>query len=99
MNNTKRVCTHGRWSDQCSTCKPTTGSESELNYGNYKGSARHERGYWYGKILNIKDLVTYESENFEGLKEEFCMAVDDWIETRNNLDTQSATKPTGAETR
>ena len=33
-----------------------------------------------GKILGISDLVTFESEDAAGLKEEFESAVDDYLE-------------------
>lgn len=51
----------------------------------YKGySARPEYSaedqVFYGRILGIDDLVNFESENAEGLEEEFHKAVDDYLE-------------------
>lgn len=50
----------------------------------YKGySARPEYsaedGVFFGRLLGINDLVNFESENVEGLKEEFHKAVDDYL--------------------
>jgi len=70
---------------QCGCIVVSEQPEGILNYGKHKGSARHEHGYWYGKILGTKDIVTYEAESLESLKDEFCMAVDDWIEIRENI--------------
>ncbi len=57
----------------------------ELNYSGFKGLAKKEGNLWHGKIEGIRDMVTYESDSAFGIKEEFVMAVDDWIETRNQL--------------
>ncbi len=57
----------------------------ELNYNGYKGIAKKGRDLWYGKIEGIRDLVTYESDSVIDIKEEFVIAVDDWIETRKQL--------------
>lgn len=50
----------------------------------YKGySARPEYsaedGVFFGRPLGINDLVNFESENVEGLEEEFHKAVDDYL--------------------
>jgi len=49
----------------------------------------HERSYydriWHGKILDIDDLVTYESDDLIGLEFRFMEAVDDYLETRRKL--------------
>ena len=34
---------------------------------------------YHGKIENIKDLVTYETENHSDIEKEFCKAVDDYL--------------------
>ncbi len=57
----------------------------ELNYNGYKGIAKKDGDLWHGKIEGIRDLVTYESDSVIDIKEEFVMAVDDWIETRKQL--------------
>ena len=50
----------------------------------YKGySARPEYsagdGVFFGRLLGINDLVSFESENGEGLEEAFHKAVDDYL--------------------
>jgi len=46
-----------------------------------------ERTLWYGKILNPidNDLVTYEADGLDDLREEFKKAVDDYIQTCREL--------------
>lgn len=40
---------------------------------------------FYGKIEGISDFVNFESDTAEGLQEEFIKAVDDYIETRKDI--------------
>lgn len=40
---------------------------------------------FYGKIVGISDFVNFESDTAEGLQEEFIKAVDDYIETRKDI--------------
>lgn len=40
---------------------------------------------FYGKIVGISDFVNFESDTVEGLQEEFIKAVDDYIETRKDI--------------
>lgn len=35
---------------------------------------------WFGKIANIDDLVTYQTDNYDDLLIEFNKAIDDYIE-------------------
>lgn len=58
-----------------------------LEYKGFQGSFEcdFESSIMYGKILHINDLVTYESDTPKGLKEEFILAVDDYIETCKEL--------------
>jgi len=58
-----------------------------LKYKNYEGTAECDmaRGVLRGKILFINDVVTYESEDVQGLKREFQAAVDDYLETCKQL--------------
>lgn len=39
-------------------------------------------GVWYGEILDIQGLVTYEADNLLDLEFEFMKAVEDWREGR-----------------
>lgn len=52
-----------------------------LSYKGYTGSASVdvEANVIHGKIEDINDLITFESETVEQLKEEFERAVDDYI--------------------
>lgn len=56
---------------------------NHMKYKDYLGSAEisHKDGCLHGKILFIDDLVTYESETVIGLREEFEVAVNDYLET------------------
>lgn len=53
----------------------------------YKGSYEYEQGdrCWFGKIVEIKDLVTYESSTLVGLEHEFVKAVDNYLQTLEEL--------------
>lgn len=46
----------------------------------------------HGKLLYINDLVTYESDSVDGLRQEFEAAVDDYLETCQELG-QEPNKP------
>lgn len=52
-----------------------------MTYKGYSARPRYsaEDGIYFGKLLGINDLVTFESENVEGLEEEFHKAVDDYL--------------------
>jgi len=58
----------------------------ETEYKGFKGSWNYNKHecFYYGKIEGISDLIMYESgtDNFQ---ETFKEAVDDYIETRNEL--------------
>ncbi len=62
----------------------------------YKGySARPEYsaedGVFFGRLLGINDLVNFESENVEGLEEEFRKAVDDYLAFCSEIGKQPET--------
>ena len=54
-----------------------------LQYKGYLGSVEivFEEGILHGKILYVKDLVTYEAETPTELEKEFRAAIDDYLET------------------
>jgi len=54
-----------------------------FNYNGYYGSIDFDldERILHGKILHIRDLVTYEAESVEELEKEFIAAVDDYLET------------------
>jgi predicted HicB family RNase H-like nuclease len=57
--------------------------DNKLVYKDFIGSVSFsaEDNVFWGKIEGIDDLVTFESDNVEGLKQEFQEAVNDYIET------------------
>lgn len=58
-----------------------------LQYGDYIASINFsaEDEVFYGKILGIDDLVTFEGASVKELKKAFQDAVDDYIETCKEL--------------
>lgn len=52
-----------------------------LNYKNYYGSVEYssEDDCFYGKLLAINDLITFEGKSTEELKQSFHEAVDDYL--------------------
>lgn len=58
-----------------------------LNYKGYHGSVDFDLNaqLLYGKILHINDLVTYEAETINELIIEFKAAVDDYLDTCEEL--------------
>lgn len=57
--------------------------KKHFEHNGYKGSIEHsiEDMVLYGEILFIKDLVTYEADNLQELEVQFKSAVDDYLET------------------
>ena len=53
-----------------------------VEYKGYVGSIEYseEDNVYYGSLLNIRDLVTYESDSIEELYKYYQEAVDDYIE-------------------
>jgi len=62
-------------------------NKQQLNYKNYLGSVNFdlEEGLIFGEIMFINDLVTYEATSIIELKNEFELAVDDYIDTCKTL--------------
>ncbi len=54
-----------------------------FNFEGYLGSCQFEPDskIYHGRILGIKDLVTYEALNSDYLYEEFIASVNDYLET------------------
>lgn len=63
-----------------------------LKYKGYEGTAELDmsRGVCRGKVLFIKDLVTYESESPARLQQEFEAAIDDYLATCVELSREPA---------
>ena len=67
------------------------------NYGvlesrGFKGTLNYsvDNSCWYGKLVGVEDLVTYEADTYEELVEEFKDAVLEYID-----DLQWKTNPRG----
>lgn len=54
-----------------------------MNYKKFNGTIEYskEDNVYYGKLENIRDLVTYEADTKEELEDSFKEAVDDYLET------------------
>ena len=52
-----------------------------LEYKGFCGSIEYteEDGCFFGKVIGISDLVTFEAESLEGLKHAFVEMVEDYI--------------------
>lgn len=53
-----------------------------IQYKGYVGSVEfsEEDGLFYGKVMGIRSLISYEGENAKDLVEDFHGAVDDYLE-------------------
>lgn len=58
-----------------------------LEYKGYNGTLEFslEDKVYHGKLLYIKDLVTYESKTKEGIEKEFKLAVKDYLQDLQDL--------------
>lgn len=54
-----------------------------IHYKGYTGSVEfsEEDGIFYGKVLGIRSLISYEGESAKELLDDFHGAVDDYLET------------------
>lgn len=54
-----------------------------VHYKGYDGSVEFskEEGVFYGKVVGIQSLISYEGKNEEELLADFHDAVDDYLET------------------
>lgn len=52
-----------------------------MNYKGYTGSVEFSEadGIFYGKVQEIRSLISYEGANVKELEEEFHRAVDDYL--------------------
>ena len=59
----------------------------DMTHNGYTGSCEysHIDGVFFGKLLHIPDLVTYESETRVGLGNEFRLAILDYIDDLESL--------------
>ena len=58
-----------------------------IRYKGYVGSVEfsEEDGIFYGKVLGIRSLISYEGENAKELLDDFHGAVDDYLESCKEL--------------
>ncbi len=58
-----------------------------VRYKNYSGLAQLdiESNIWLGKVLNIRDLVTFEAPRAADLQKEFEAAIEDYLDTCRQL--------------
>jgi predicted HicB family RNase H-like nuclease len=70
-----------------------------MTYKGYAGSAEvsDEDGVVHGRLLGIRDLVTYEAETFAGLDAAFRNAVDDYLADRSEEEPKPARDASVAE--
>ena len=64
--------------------------ENYLKHKNYFGSVEFsaDDNILYGQIIGINDLVTYEAESVDKLKEVFIDSVEDYLQTCKSLDKE-----------
>ncbi len=65
-----------------------------LEYKGYKGTVdfSQEDNCFFGKVIDISDLVSYEGKNKKELEKDFYEAVDAHIELRDRLESYKAKK-------
>lgn len=53
-----------------------------LNYKGYTGTVDldPEAGVFHGKVLDLRDVVTFEGRSVEEVERAFCDSVDDYLE-------------------
>lgn len=54
-----------------------------IRYKGYVGSVEfsEEDGIFYGKVMGVRSLISYEGENEKELLNDFHAAVDDYLKT------------------
>ncbi|CAN2040319.1 Toxin-antitoxin system HicB family antitoxin [Candidatus Magnetomoraceae bacterium gMMP-15] len=65
-----------------------------LSYKGYLGQVEFdpEAKIFYGRVINIRDTITFQSENAKQLENEFRLSVDSYLEFCNDLG-ESPEKP------
>lgn len=53
----------------------------ELHYKDYTGSVNYSKSdtVYYGKVLGVNGLLSYEGETKQTLYQDFCDTVDDYL--------------------
>ena len=62
--------------------------KDSMEYKGFNGSVRYsaEDHVFFGKVENIRSLVTFEGTDLDSLKLAFIEAVDDYLESNQDLD-------------
>ena len=56
-----------------------------MEYRGYRGSSEYDGLQYFGQLLNVKDLVTFEGRTRPEFEQAFRDAVDDYIDMRSAL--------------
>jgi predicted HicB family RNase H-like nuclease len=58
-----------------------------MTYKGYTGFVEKddEAGIWFGRVIGIKDVITFKAETLEQAREEFEISVDDYLEFCQDL--------------
>ncbi|MDY6804879.1 MAG: type II toxin-antitoxin system HicB family antitoxin [Cyanobacteriota bacterium] len=61
-----------------------------MNYKGYTGFVEkdEEAGIWFGRVIGIKDVITFKAESIEESREEFQISVDDYLEFCQELNRE-----------
>ena len=53
-----------------------------MQYRDYTGSINYSAADWvyYGQVLGIKGLISYEGKTLAALRQDFARAIDDYLE-------------------
>ena len=53
-----------------------------MNYKGYTGSINYSAADWvyYGRVLGIEGLISYEGKTLAALRQDFARAIDDYLE-------------------
>ena len=53
-----------------------------MTYKGYNGSVEFSEadGVFYGKVMGVRDLISYEGDTVEELMDDFHSAVDDYLD-------------------
>lgn len=72
------------------TDKRETELMKNLEYKGYTGSIEYskEDGSFYGKVLGVKSLISYEGATGPELEQDFKMAIDDYISDCKDSDLE-----------
>ena len=60
-----------------------------MEYRGYRTTPEFDGQIYFGKLENISDLVTFESETLDDFENEFKAAVEDYLRFRQSLAPQS----------